>query len=71
MRSNVASASNTATCDGHHDGFKLQYVSTKVGNAPRDGTGPRNQVPEPGSLVLVGVALLGLVGTRRGWFKKS
>ena len=67
----LANATNNTDCDGNNDGFKLQYVSTKVGNAPRDGTGPRNQVPEPGSLVLVGVALLGLVGTRRGWFKKS
>lgn len=67
----LANATNNTNCDGNNDGFKLQYISTKAGNAPRDGTGPRNQVPEPGSLALIGVALFGLAGTRRGWFKKS
>lgn len=67
---NVASAANTTNCDGNDDGFKLQYVSTKAEPSnfiPRDGTG----VPEPGSLVLVSLALFGLAGTRRGWFKKA
>jgi hypothetical protein len=65
------STTTNETCEGGNDGFKLQYVSTKAHTnyVPRDGTG--NRVPEPGTLALVGLALFGVAGSRRGWFKKA
>lgn len=49
-----------ATCDVGNDYFKLLSLSIK------DQSSPSTEVPEPGSLALVGVALAGIAAKRRG-----
>lgn len=53
---NSSMARCSTGCDTKYDSFKINYVKTSI---------PQTQVPEPGSMALVGAALLGMFGTRR------
>jgi len=50
-----------STCDEGDDAFKLNYVSAKIGS----GGGTPGTVPEPSSIALVALGLIGALGMRR------
>lgn len=57
----LKSDGTTSTCDEGNDAFKLNYVSAKIGS----GGGTPGTVPEPSSIALVALGLIGALGMRR------